>query len=486
MTGARFYCSFLLFYCFNLFAAEPELNSEWLNSYFGDHKAIREELLNYSQKHLSEEHTTVWTTLVLQDGWGDLANLLNAIKIFKKKYPNWPMRAVIGVVHKFNEPIEERIKQIPFDFKDYDLKEDEVLILPYRNDWEISDYTPIYDGLIFRKLLNGEELEANDLPKLTSTLKIKNFVSFINTAELVINVSTYFPVLDEIKKPYIFLSEYGSPFINLMPLKLYEQIDAPNINKNIWAMGVAPSSAGIFILAPQIPNSFDNEILKKHFSGNATNFFNYKVPINDFIFALSVIYSKEKNMTIVSTEPLSRGRNELMKAAGKDVRVKIIKTEGEEVLTSPENYNREITILDAFPLSHSDFIRASSLASPPVGVTGNVSFSEVFPKLIYYYPANQSLKIFLAQIINLSKKALKNADDLIAYLELMSPNYYTPGYKEKQDRFIAKIQSSQQSWDNIEKAWKILTEIITEHFNVRNALLGLINMHFIKKSQASR
>lgn len=473
-------------------------NDQWQDRYFGPHKIVRETLLKYAQVNLPGPYSTLWTVMVFEDGWGDLANFLQSIKIFKERYPHWPMRAIIGIEKPSNTDkdwLKRRIEEIPFDFKDFGLNEDEILILPYRLDL----YSPIWnprsdEAEIFEKLLLGRPIEGHANNEMLP--KLRDFAEFVDRTELIINISTFFSFSTKNRPqiPHLFLSEYGTPHDVPIPHNLQKEIFSTKIENTIWRMGLGPFCLGIFNLSPKIADSFENENLKKYYNEDSYNFFNYKVPINRFVASIFSIYPDLDVVTIVSTGLKPKGTDifdakiALNETTSLDIEteykytkvVLIDKSGGEQILHDLGQYRRKVILVDAFPLSNADFNRALSLAKPPVGITGNVSLSEALDHLPYYYPANRSGSIFFGQMITLAKAALVDADDLISYLDKIQKQG-TASYATYKN--FDTLNPPPQSLPQIEAAWSVLAGIIKIYWDVKPMLLGLINMRLAASSE---
>jgi hypothetical protein len=443
-------------------------NKNWQESYFTlQEREFQKMLLSYANADVKEAHSITWTVAVLRDGWGDLANLLQAVKIFKDKYPTWPIRAIIGLQapsgNKPSDWFEQRRAKIPFDFKQFGLSEQEILILPY----EFDKHDALWigesdDAIILQRLIDGEVLD-----KLASknTPKLREFADFYLKSSLVINISVFFPLSAKRFAPDIFLSEYGAPVSYFMPSYLFNK-------QSFFKMGLGPDCLGIFNLQPKIADNFDNEILKKYFTKDSYNFFKYKGNLGKFWKSLISIYPEVDTMTIVANDGLGEVKKLLhISEIKEEAKIIFVDKLGKEiVLNAPEKYRHQLIFPDVFPLSHADFLRASSMAKPPIGLTGNASFSESLDHLPYYYQENLSTEIFFDQIIKLAKHALVGADDLILFLQ------------ENQAKDSGKM-GTPESLPQIEAAWAILVNIIRTHWDIKPRLLGLINMRISQKAR---
>lgn len=460
---------FLLFLSLGpMLLGAPTIKKDWEERYFSrQQREVRKALLKEAAQDIKSEHSIVFTVIVLDDGWGDLGNFLQAVKIFKEKYPHWPMRAIIGLKRPAgnvpNDWFEQRKAKIPFNFEQAGLTEKEVLILPFS--WAgIIWRAESQDAKDFQYLLEDIIKDEQEREKISP--RLRDFANFFLEAELVVNISAFFGFTDKNKPlPNIFLSEYGEPYATYINpgLHKHERSFGMDLKNIIWKMGLGPDCLGIFNIKTKIADSFDSNILKKYYTDGGNNFFKYKGNTINFVQSILSIYPDLDFITIVTDDGLTGAKYALDPSQLEETRVVFIDKLGKEnIISSPEQYRRQITFLDAFPLSNADFQRAISMAKAPVGVTGNVSFSEAIEHLPYYYAANHSLKEFYDQIIELAKATLDDADDLILYL------------KEVQKKGTG-AQATPQSFPKIKAAWSLFSDLIRKHWDVKPFLIGLIN-----------
>lgn len=404
---------------------------------------------------------------VLQDGWGDLMNCLNAVRIVKKEYPKWTMRILILILNR---------APIPFNLEEYGLNPSEYLAIHEVDKQEC--FTKEFK-ILSSRLRGGACVDTDTawLPQTTVEIKIDSFIKFFKTSDLQIAVSTppWFTHSD--------INHVGPKFIQFFE---YGRVPERYMLPNIYAMGLSPSSCGIFILNQDIQKNFENPILHKYFNREEKVYFNYGSSIERYTTLVSHLNPEAIELNIVTNSSIKEIKK--MNFEHLDKVTFVDKTGVEIELWSafnplffltyfnplPFHSGKMLRFINPFPLGHDDMLRAIKMSHEPVGITGNNTFSESLDKLPFYNN-RACLQNFWSQLIQLAKNATPQNIILIDYLEQLS-------YQKDKSK---KILIDPQDLPPLKKQWGELIEIIRRDWNVNDSYLGEINSRIVLKHIAT-
>ncbi len=434
------------------------LTSDYKERYFTNEERIaRINRLAYSQNHLSSQHSILWTVNVLSDGWGDLFNCLNAVRLTKQEYPDWVMKVFITLGRR----------ELPFNLEKYGLSSEDCLVIPYGDQNATNKLKPGKErtlllmktdeiNLKLKQVRKEYEQLKKDLPLLAQ--KIDEFINFAKTADLQISVSTLnMTSLSDINykdSKFVYFEEYGGSGNCLVA------------SKNTFMMGVASTSCGIYILDPEIPEQFINPVLHKYFNEKDKVYFNYGWDIQGYTSLVNRLNPDALELNIIT----NASPNTIAEMHFEGVQnVTFVDERGLETdLAQFKTSGKTLRFINPFPLEHNDMIRAIALSQEPVGITGNNTFSESLSRLPFYNNRD-CLAPFWQQLIHLAEQATPQNSELIEYLKQMS---YTKDEKGQKNSDVF-VQS--ENLPILKEQWSQLVAILQQDWDVKDTYLSEIN-----------
>jgi len=443
------------------------------NSVTKDQSKLRESWQKFSELHVVGKHSIFWRVDVLNDGLGDLFSCLNAVHLVKQKYPEWAMKIFVLSHHKENPLIP---------YKEYGIDNEDLLIIRTMEDGErillkgkTGGKTGFSDFAWKKEKCEYEQFVKN-MPEFAA--RIDKFINFQKTADLHIDVSfleyDYFFKGKKNSSKFMCFPEYGADKSEY----LSEYSCA-----NIFCMGLNPTSSGIFNLNPKMPESFCNSNLNQYFNQKVKVYFNYGLNLLGYTSLICRLNPEAKELNIITNFAINKLKMEDFEYIAKvpmidkdghqmiqTYSVSWIDRDGNEESRSQSSSGKMLRLINPFPLEHNDVLRSIALSEEPVGVTGNITFSESLDRLPFYNN-RAPLQSFWNQLIQLTKSATPQNTKLLAYLEKMAS-----APKKNTDIHLAP-------WDLpiLKKQWEELVNILRLDWDVKNAILGEINRRILEK-----
>jgi len=349
---------------------------------------------------------------------------------------------------------------IPFPIEE--LSEEEYLVIGSKPKPDM----PLWDEMILFSATSSPDWASqlkHQIPPLRLKVpliakKIDEFVDFLKTADLQIQVSTdlrvYHQNIDKKSPKFLSFVEYG--------LKKYDTIPA------CFCMGLGPHSCGIYIMHLDEPKQCTNALLTKYYTTKEKVYFSYgstnESGIIKYVSLVNALNPDAKELNIM-TNFVDTNKIRVMAYMLAEQRIQTVlvdKNEQEKTMCTLKNPSKVLRLINPFPLSNDDMIYGMKKSAEPVGVAGNGSFSEVMAldQLPFYHMRLHSV-LFAKELLALAKSATPDSEELIRYLTYMADHEsFTPIPIE-----LTALKSQ----------WAELTVIIRRDWDVKNAYLSEIN-----------
>lgn len=436
-------------------------------------KAMRLRWDKYSGMHTPQDRSIVWMVHIHEDGFGDLSNCLNAIRIIRKEYPNWTHRLLIENDHK---------QKLPFDLSKEGFSDKEVI--EFNTCQYIFSQPPLndiikkkFENFVGKKIYSHEfypekeivdEDDYDSIKISTDTKMIDEFLNFFESSDLQISVSAC------VGK--IFLHEANLPKLTTNYLS-FSEYGGSRLHTFKFDMGLSESCCGIFILDSLIKDSFANPFLNEIFKERENVYFNYGDDLKTYLMLINNLNPDAEEIKIICRDDSLNLSNLDIKGIKKIIYVK----DGKETTKfASDKPGKIIRLINPFPLEPADMIRAIHLSQEPVGITGNCTFSESLNRLPFYNNRSPLIS-FWNGLIKLCETTCPENRQLIQYLKEMQKkvpekiNLNLIGPDDDFSEKPKKIHLTKENLPIIKQQWAELVKIIKKDWNVAKAFLGEIN-----------
>lgn len=438
-----------------------------------------------------QPRTVLLQSEVLSDGNGDWFNLMHVYRIIKGEHPHW--QVFVWAHFKGREAPT-------FDITEFGLEEANYLAT--------DDKT---QQRLIQKLASREPVLKED------DLEAQQIMRWHSLSELIIHVSyAHFgkkSYADDVgdtelasafgKSPFstIYFREYGGSTNGpAYSEKTCIQLNHGSRHPDTINMGVRPFEGGVFAINPKVCAKFTDKRLNDFVKEHPNFYLNYGADLSGFCRQIDclnhepeetvdVVVSKTTNPEIIKKcvqEAQNLQSYSSIIFAHMDENGKFVFGKEQTINKPPLFSKRTLQVIDLFPLPHDDMIYLMNMAKEPVGITGNVSFSEVvgLNKLLYYNNRD-CLASFWNGVYELTKENFPDSKELIQYLECQQfpePTYLK--YKKTSAppaKVAVPFKLTKENLTLVSQQWKAVRDFIVEHKNVKSTILGAIYWQLMRQ-----